>query len=242
MADSDFWRDLAATFLLVPGHEMTRVDLQYAIGSEAWQWRLAGSPDEFIDNTFKRLAKTGAYEIAPKGTTDFVGAWLEAIRKQGINFHQREGPKGYVSGHIDRVFEASAILCGKLEDQAMQTEREEKHRNDPANRSPLPASPPEPISEPTSPEEQPEGVTPEPSAAKEKPRKRLSATIHCPAAARKMETYLEVHGIGLTEFATKVGTTDRTLRSFRKTGKIKRDIFEEIAKAMGMTKESLLKA
>jgi hypothetical protein len=50
---------------------------------------------------------------------------------------------------------------------------------------------------------------------------RLSATINCPAAARKMETYLETHGIGLTSFAIQAQTTDRTLRSFRKTGKVR---------------------
>jgi hypothetical protein len=71
---------------------------------------------------------------------------------------------------------------------------------------------------------------------------RLPATIECPAAARKLEAYLKSEGIGLTEFATKAGITDRTLRSFRRTGKIRRSIFADIAKAMGTTKESLLKS
>jgi hypothetical protein len=71
--------------------------------------------------------------------------------------------------------------------------------------------------------------------------KRLRATIDSPSAAKRMETYLESHGIGQTQFAVQVGTTDRTLRTFRKTGKVRRDIFESIAKAMGTTKEVLLK-
>jgi hypothetical protein len=71
--------------------------------------------------------------------------------------------------------------------------------------------------------------------------KRLPSTITSLSAARKVEAYIVQHGIGQTEFATRAGTTDRTLRTFRKTGKIRRSIFEEIAKAMDTTKESLLK-
>jgi hypothetical protein len=46
--------------------------------------------------------------------------------------------------------------------------------------------------------------------------------------------------LGYTEFAITVGTTDRTLRNFRRTGVIKRAIFIEIAKAMHTTREELL--
>lgn len=71
-------------------------------------------------------------------------------------------------------------------------------------------------------------------------RKRLPSTISSPSAARKLEFYLEKNGIGLTQFAIQAGTTDRTLRNFRRTGKVRRAIFSEIAKAMGTTKETLL--
>jgi hypothetical protein len=71
--------------------------------------------------------------------------------------------------------------------------------------------------------------------------KRLRATVNSPIAARKMEIYLNAKCIGQTDFASTVGTTDRTLRSFRKTGKVRRDIFESIANAMGTTKEALLR-
>lgn len=70
---------------------------------------------------------------------------------------------------------------------------------------------------------------------------RMQSTIECPAAARKLEAYLKSKGLGLTEFATMAGTTDRTLRKFRKTGKVRRSIFVGIATAMGTTKEALLK-
>lgn len=72
-------------------------------------------------------------------------------------------------------------------------------------------------------------------------RERLRATIYSPVAARRMETYLVSKSISQTDFAATVGTTDRTLRSFRKTGKVRRDIFKSIATHMGTTKEALLK-
>lgn len=79
-------------------------------------------------------------------------------------------------------------------------------------------------------------------AAEEKiTTERLTATIECPSAARKMEAYLKSKGIGLTEFAIQAQTTDRTLRTFRKTGKVRRDIFDNIAKTMGTTRDALLK-
>jgi hypothetical protein len=78
-------------------------------------------------------------------------------------------------------------------------------------------------------------------AEKETRHKRLSATIHCPKAARQMEDYIAKNGLDQTKFAIKAGTTDRTLRSFRQTGRVRRDIFENIAKAMGTTKEALIK-
>jgi energy-converting hydrogenase A subunit M len=55
-----------------------------------------------------------------------------------------------------------------------------------------------------------------------------------------MEAYIQAKGLGLTEFATQAQTTDRSLRRFRQTGKIRRDIFENIAKAMKITKEELI--
>ncbi len=70
---------------------------------------------------------------------------------------------------------------------------------------------------------------------------RLSAMIDCPSAARRLEAHLKANGIGQGNFAIKAGTTERTLRSFRRTGKIRRDLFESIAQAMGLSKDDLLK-
>jgi hypothetical protein len=71
-------------------------------------------------------------------------------------------------------------------------------------------------------------------------RVRLSSTITSPTAARKLERFLVAKAMGVPEFAEKAQTTDRTIRSFRKTGKVRRSIFENIANAMGITKDELL--
>lgn len=70
--------------------------------------------------------------------------------------------------------------------------------------------------------------------------KRLRQTVFSPVAARKLETYMESNG-GQTAFAREAGTTERTLRSFRKTGRVRRDIFDAIARVMGTTPDSLVK-
>ena len=72
-------------------------------------------------------------------------------------------------------------------------------------------------------------------------QRRMALTVNSPSAVRRMESYISTKGIGLTDFAGTVGITDRTLRNFRKTGKIRRDIFDRIAKAMETSKNDLLK-
>jgi hypothetical protein len=70
---------------------------------------------------------------------------------------------------------------------------------------------------------------------------RLPARASCPNAVAKVDAYLKSKGIGLTEFAIQAGTTDRTLRRFRATGKVRRDILDGIAAAIGLSRETLLK-
>jgi DNA-binding Xre family transcriptional regulator len=108
---------------------------------------------------------------------------------------------------------ASATFCARLERRALQE---------------------------STPPGMPEGHNtrqPEP----EYPSRRLRATVSSPIAATRMENYLKSKGMGQTDFAATVGTTDRTLRSFRKTGRVRRDILDSIAKHMGTTKEALLR-
>lgn len=70
---------------------------------------------------------------------------------------------------------------------------------------------------------------------------RWPISIGSQSAVRKLEAFVDARGMEWTEFAIKAGTTDRTLRKFRKTGRVKRAIFDDIAKAMGMTRQELLK-
>jgi hypothetical protein len=70
---------------------------------------------------------------------------------------------------------------------------------------------------------------------------RMPSTVNSRNAAKRMVDFIEDKGLGLTEFATKAGTTERTIRKFRKTGTVRRNIFDSIAKAMGTTREGLLK-
>jgi DNA-binding Xre family transcriptional regulator len=70
--------------------------------------------------------------------------------------------------------------------------------------------------------------------------KRFGSMVMSRSAVNKMEAYLESKGIGLTDFASSAGTTDRTLRRFRKTGRVRRDILRGVAQAMGLEIDDLL--
>jgi hypothetical protein len=72
-------------------------------------------------------------------------------------------------------------------------------------------------------------------------KKRFSGQVASKSAARKLEAFVESKGMGFTEFAIQAGTTDRTIRRFRRTGQVRRDIFQNIAKVMGLKPEELLK-
>ena len=53
--------------------------------------------------------------------------------------------------------------------------------------------------------------------------------------------HLKNNGLRQTDFAIQANTTDRTIRSFMKTGNVRKGIFEDIAKAMGVSRSDLLK-
>jgi hypothetical protein len=135
MASSDFWRERATEFDLVPDYGTLRADGQYTVGSgAAWTWQVAGGAlNEFIRSTFETLARRAAMELPDVAAgTDLLVAWLEAIRKEGINFRQSAGPE-YVIGTIEQVCKASVILCRKVESEALQAEFAEKQRANPKN-------------------------------------------------------------------------------------------------------------
>jgi hypothetical protein len=134
------------------------------------------------------------------------------------------GTEGQLVEEIKKLFDAGLVRAKDLPD-ALQ--KAAIHFVDPDGK---------PIIKPASTRtEKPAAVT------SNQPPKRLRATVNCPGAARKMEAYLEANGIGATQFAIEAQTTDRTIRSFRKTGRVRRDILDNIAKAMQITKEALLK-
>lgn len=70
---------------------------------------------------------------------------------------------------------------------------------------------------------------------------RLSPSVVSRPAARKVQQYIETHD-GQAVFARKAGISEKTLYKFRTTGKVKRNIFRDIASAMGTTPDELLKA
>jgi hypothetical protein len=69
---------------------------------------------------------------------------------------------------------------------------------------------------------------------------RIPTTINSLEAAARVEAFISASHLTQTQFANQAGTTDRTLRSFRATGKIRGDIFSRIAMAMGLTPAELL--
>jgi len=70
---------------------------------------------------------------------------------------------------------------------------------------------------------------------------QLSSGVVSVAAARRVEAFRKQHAMTTTDLAGKAGTTDRTMRNFLKTGKIRRSIFVGIAQAMKISPEELLR-
>ena len=80
-----------------------------------------------------------------------------------------------------------------------------------------------------------------PAESRPPEKKRFSGSVTSLSAARKLEAFVEGKTMSFTEFAIQAGTTDRTIRGFRRTGKVRRNIFHNIARAMGLKPEDLLK-
>ncbi len=130
MADSDFWRDLAAQFqVLSSPYADVRAQWQHIVGSGvSGDWRLGG--DAPLRIQFEALARRAASELPTKQSSDLLVAWLEALREHGRDFRFWDSfPEGYIIGNIDRLCEASANFCRELESAALQAEFEEKQRN-----------------------------------------------------------------------------------------------------------------
>lgn len=139
MADSDFWRDLAAQFrngpdtyhLLHADWVTTTLQVANHPPQTSTEWSLkAGNPGDVgakrICVEFEALATRGGAQLAKVGDPrDPLVIWLEALRNETNNIGGKVqgsphlGPDGsttfYEGGTIMRGYEASADFCKELE-------------------------------------------------------------------------------------------------------------------------------
>jgi hypothetical protein len=83
------------------------------------------------------------------------------------------------------------------------------------------------------------GVFGSPASSIRSLRPRMSRSLGTPESVEAVTIYLETTEMTDTQFANQSNTTDRTVRNFRKTGKMRRKNFDDMAKGMGLTTEQL---
>jgi hypothetical protein len=189
-----------------------------------WNYCSDGVSENFRERVRLCVAEAGrALPDCPKGT-DAEDFWLHRLYGDLLeNNSDQLFCASDEGGMIVSVCVASATFCARLERKALET-------NGAGSRAIVDAE-----------GKQARLRTDEKATSNRDPAAgRLSSTVYSPIAARRMEAYLKANAIGQTDFASTAGTTDRTLRSFRRTGKVRRDIFDSIAKVMGTTREALL--
>lgn len=207
------------------------------------------SNDSGVKQRFVSHAWAGARLLGFRGSRDKALAfWLNRVR-----LSLRNAQHGYLStmhggrGHKQRqefVLTEESIeildICLMSADYCLICRSEATVAD--AKSEPVTPEAGDPLIRNSKRESPPTTVNPEANAVEPAPNRntRLNSTVTSEFAARRMEAYLRSTGIGQTEFATKVNTTDRTLRNFRKTGRVRRDIFDAIATAMGTTRQALI--
>ena len=72
------------------------------------------------------------------------------------------------------------------------------------------------------------------------PPRHLPRSIESLTAAQIVRRHFDEQSLNQLQFAESLGMTDRTLRKFLKTGKLRRSNFDEMAKRMKTTPENLL--
>jgi hypothetical protein len=134
MAESEFWRDIEARFRAiqsrkvpihgVPWHD----DSLYAVWlASGWsdtgdQWRLDGA-NHTVKVNFRWLAERAAVELGHPGGRSGVVFWLDLLKRDSPNYKcagsgsSDNGISRGEHGKIDRVCEASADYCLRLETQ-----------------------------------------------------------------------------------------------------------------------------
>ncbi len=134
IADSQFWRDIEARFRAIqsrkiPVHGVPWVDDSlYAVWlATAWsetgdEWRLDGA-NPTVRVNFEWLAERAAVELGHRGGRSAVVFWLDLLRRDSPNYKGAGGGRELNDlipaehGKIDRVCEASADYCLRLETQ-----------------------------------------------------------------------------------------------------------------------------
>lgn len=140
MANSDFWRSLADQFRALPREfSILRADRASIVGSDGiGQWNLIGTTTHSVQ--FEALARHAASQLPNPVSMDLLTAWLEALIKQGYARFNSEvittsqnPDEMQITGGLYNLPELSANYCKMLESAALQTEFEEKQRNNPRN-------------------------------------------------------------------------------------------------------------
>jgi hypothetical protein len=84
------------------------------------------------------------------------------------------------------------------------------------------------------------GISPA-TSGKKAPRKRMSRSLGTPEAVQTVTQYLQHSQMTDTQFGNQFQTTDKTVRNFLNSGRMRRSNFEEMAKSMDLTTEELLR-
>ena len=84
------------------------------------------------------------------------------------------------------------------------------------------------------------GVTTETLDAKKVPA-QIPRSIGSNAAVQAVRVYMDSKGLDTTQFAIQAQTSDRTIRKFLQTGRLRRSTFDGVATAIGVTREQLLR-
>lgn len=212
---------------------------------ECGLWVLSDCINENFRETFQTLGtRVGVVLGSPNGT-DPLYFWLHRLildlraNNSSLLFGEEKGDDGIIL----RICEASAIYCSRLERKSLKKSadaRPEIHIQaaDPQHQNSTFVSVRDTQPGTNALFERASGRN---LSDTSHANSRLKSTVNSAIAAKRMEAYWEAKAISQTDFASQIGTTDRTLRAFRKTGRIRRNIFDSIAKGMGLTKQELMK-
>jgi hypothetical protein len=244
MASSTFWRALGARFTA----------LKTAMQADSWltlkavwisdhsvtppidHWELQAN-DTGFRLRFEAIAVTGGDALSPKDLIEPLYAWIVAlVRDSRITGISRTPiADGF---ELDNLIEASINLCASMEADMFKAERHRRYL-DSKPAPPAVAAPSPPPIQPEPPQSAPVQL-PSPAIAVSARSTRQSGAIENFHAARRTVKYLDDRGIRQVDFARRAKISVRTLRSFLKTGKLRKNSLPDLCKAMKIDQETLL--